>query len=108
MYIKSKWNKSLTLHSNWKELWSFTEIEVLGRGSSNNSTSLLFEHRFNCYVFELSVVVWELELITFYDLQEFSKLFVSMLEERLSHQSSPLVKKIVNEQFCGKYSYVTK
>jgi len=40
--------------------------------------------------------------------QEFSKLFISMLEERLSHQSSPLVKNIIHEQFCGKYSYVTK
>ncbi|PSN41459.1 hypothetical protein C0J52_21695 [Blattella germanica] len=42
------------------------------------------------------------------DAQEFSKLFISMLEERLSLQSSPLVKNIINEQFCGKYSYVTK
>jgi hypothetical protein len=50
----------------------------------------------------------ELKLIKYYDFQEFSKLFISLLEERLSYQSSPLVKNIVNEQFCGKYSYVTK
>jgi hypothetical protein len=56
----------------------------------------------------LSVIFGELKLIKYYDFQEFSKLFISMLEERLSHQSSPLVKNIINEQFCGKYSYVTK
>ncbi|XP_023711223.1 ubiquitin carboxyl-terminal hydrolase 48 isoform X4 [Cryptotermes secundus] len=49
-----------------------------------------------------------LDTTTQQDAQEFSKLFISMLEERLSHQSSPLVKNIINEQFCGKYSYVTK
>ncbi|GFG35467.1 hypothetical protein Cfor_09123, partial [Coptotermes formosanus] len=49
-----------------------------------------------------------LDTSTQQDAQEFSKLFISMLEERLSHQSSPLVKNIINEQFCGKYSYVTK
>jgi hypothetical protein len=42
------------------------------------------------------------------DFQEFSKLFISMLEERLPHQSSPLVKNIIKEQFCGNCSYVTK
>ncbi|XP_021932449.1 ubiquitin carboxyl-terminal hydrolase 48-like isoform X3 [Zootermopsis nevadensis] len=49
-----------------------------------------------------------LDTATQQDAQEFSKLFISMLEERLSHQSSPLVKNIIKEQFCGKYSYVTK
>ncbi|KAJ4439470.1 hypothetical protein ANN_07594 [Periplaneta americana] len=49
-----------------------------------------------------------LDTTTQQDAQEFSKLFISMLEERLSHQSSPLVKNIINDQFCGKYSYVTK
>ncbi|KAJ9575792.1 hypothetical protein L9F63_007333, partial [Diploptera punctata] len=42
------------------------------------------------------------------DAQEFSKLFTCMLEERLSHQSSPIVKNIIHQQFCGRYSYVTK
>jgi hypothetical protein len=77
-----------------KELLSFTEIEVLRRVSSCNQV-------------DLSIVVGELELIKCYFLQEFSKLFASMLENRLSHQSSPFVKEIVSEQFCGKYSYVT-
>ncbi|XP_075461958.1 ubiquitin carboxyl-terminal hydrolase 48 isoform X1 [Ascaphus truei] len=41
------------------------------------------------------------------DAQEFSKLFMSLLEETLSEQKNPDVKNIIQEQFCGQYAYVT-
>ncbi|KAM8927094.1 ubiquitin carboxyl-terminal hydrolase 48 isoform 3-T3 [Pelodytes ibericus] len=41
------------------------------------------------------------------DAQEFSKLFMSLLEDTLSKQKSPDVKNIIEEQFCGQYAYVT-
>ncbi|EHB07082.1 Ubiquitin carboxyl-terminal hydrolase 48 [Heterocephalus glaber] len=40
------------------------------------------------------------------DAQEFSKLFMSLLEDTLSKQKNPDVRNIV-QQFCGKYTYVT-
>lgn len=49
-----------------------------------------------------------LDTATQQDAQEFSKLFISLLENRLSHQRNEFVKNIVREQFCGLYSYVTK
>ncbi|XP_053546203.1 ubiquitin carboxyl-terminal hydrolase 48 [Bombina bombina] len=41
------------------------------------------------------------------DAQEFSKLFMSLLEDTLSKQKSPDVKNIIQKQFCGQYAYVT-
>ncbi|KAM4651925.1 LOW QUALITY PROTEIN: ubiquitin carboxyl-terminal hydrolase 48 [Discoglossus pictus] len=41
------------------------------------------------------------------DAQEFSKLFMSLLEDTLSNQKNPDVKNIIQEQFCGQYAYVT-
>ncbi|NP_001120167.1 ubiquitin carboxyl-terminal hydrolase 48 [Xenopus tropicalis] len=41
------------------------------------------------------------------DAQEFSKLFMSLLEDTLSKQKEPIVKNIIQEQFCGQYAYVT-
>ncbi|KAJ6656859.1 hypothetical protein lerEdw1_003190 [Lerista edwardsae] len=41
------------------------------------------------------------------DAQEFSKLFMSLLEDTLSSQKNPDVRNIVQKQFCGEYAYVT-
>ncbi|XP_041378372.1 ubiquitin carboxyl-terminal hydrolase 48-like isoform X2 [Gigantopelta aegis] len=41
------------------------------------------------------------------DAQEFSKLFLSLLEDSLSSQVQPDVPNIVQKQFCGQYCYVT-
>ena len=41
------------------------------------------------------------------DAQEFSKLFISLLEESLSHQRKDWVRRMVETQFRGEYSYVT-
>lgn len=42
------------------------------------------------------------------DAQEFSKLFISLLEGKLSYQSNPAVSNIVHEQYSGEYAYITK
>jgi len=41
------------------------------------------------------------------DAQEFSKLFISLLEDSLAHQSSVPVKTMIQKQFRGEYAYVT-
>lgn len=46
-------------------------------------------------------------LLFFQDAQEFSKLFMSLLEDTLSSQKNPDVRDIVQKQFCGEYAYVT-
>ena len=42
------------------------------------------------------------------DAQEFSKLFVSLLENSLAHQSSDTIRTMIQKQFKGEYAYVTK
>lgn len=42
------------------------------------------------------------------DAQEFSKLFLTLLEEDLLTQKNPIVKNIVQTQYCGEYDYVTR
>ncbi|XP_029948183.1 ubiquitin carboxyl-terminal hydrolase 48 [Salarias fasciatus] len=41
------------------------------------------------------------------DAQEFSKLFLSLLEDTLSKQKSPSLQNVIQQQFCGQFSYVT-
>ncbi|XP_033744613.1 ubiquitin carboxyl-terminal hydrolase 48-like [Pecten maximus] len=41
------------------------------------------------------------------DAQEFSKLFLNLLEESLSQQLDPSVRFVIQNQFCGEYAYVT-
>ncbi|XP_066462363.1 ubiquitin carboxyl-terminal hydrolase 48 isoform X3 [Eleutherodactylus coqui] len=41
------------------------------------------------------------------DAQEFSKLFMTLLEDKLSRQKEPYVRDIIQNQFCGQYAYVT-
>ncbi|XP_046881720.1 ubiquitin carboxyl-terminal hydrolase 48 isoform X1 [Hypomesus transpacificus] len=41
------------------------------------------------------------------DAQEFSKLFLSLLEDTLSKQKNPSLQNIIQQQFCGQFSYVT-
>ncbi|XP_061583963.1 ubiquitin carboxyl-terminal hydrolase 48 isoform X2 [Cololabis saira] len=41
------------------------------------------------------------------DAQEFSKLFLSLLEDTLSKQKSPSLQNVIQQQFCGQFFYVT-
>ncbi|XP_051786330.1 ubiquitin carboxyl-terminal hydrolase 48 isoform X2 [Erpetoichthys calabaricus] len=41
------------------------------------------------------------------DAQEFSKLFLSLLEDTLSKQKNPNVQNIIQQQFCGQFAYIT-
>ncbi|KAL6111272.1 usp48 [Pungitius sinensis] len=41
------------------------------------------------------------------DAQEFSKLFLSLLEDTLSKQKNPHLQNVIQRQFCGQFSYVT-
>ncbi|XP_056131110.1 ubiquitin carboxyl-terminal hydrolase 48 [Lampris incognitus] len=41
------------------------------------------------------------------DAQEFSKLFLSLLEDTLSKQKNPSLHNVIQQQFCGQFSYVT-
>uniref|UniRef100_A0A8C1VWP7 Ubiquitin carboxyl-terminal hydrolase 48 n=1 Tax=Cyprinus carpio TaxID=7962 RepID=A0A8C1VWP7_CYPCA len=41
------------------------------------------------------------------DAQEFSKLFLSLLEDTLSKQKDPNLQNVIQQQFCGQFSYVT-
>lgn len=49
-----------------------------------------------------------LDTSTQQDAQEFSKLFISLLEDCLSNQSLPYVRNLINNNFRGEYSYITK
>lgn len=42
------------------------------------------------------------------DAQEFSKLFISLLEESLNQQSDPRVQNLIIDNFRGEYSYITR
>ncbi|GAB1608056.1 hypothetical protein Ahia01_001089700 [Argonauta hians] len=42
------------------------------------------------------------------DAQEFSKLFLSLLEDTLMQSDNPNIKNVIEEQFSGEYSYVTR
>ncbi|XP_072571838.1 ubiquitin carboxyl-terminal hydrolase 48 isoform X3 [Paramormyrops kingsleyae] len=41
------------------------------------------------------------------DAQEFSKLFLSLLEDTLSKQKNPNLQNVIQQQFCGQSAYVT-
>ncbi|XP_061688495.1 ubiquitin carboxyl-terminal hydrolase 48 isoform X3 [Syngnathoides biaculeatus] len=41
------------------------------------------------------------------DAQEFSKLFLSLLEDTLSKQKNPTLQNVIQQQFCGQFFYVT-
>lgn len=49
-----------------------------------------------------------LDTSTQQDAQEFSKLFISLLEDCLNNQSLPYVRNLINNNFRGEYSYITK
>jgi ubiquitin C-terminal hydrolase len=42
------------------------------------------------------------------DAQEFSKLFISLLEDTLSSQQNLYIRNVVQELFSGEYAYVTR
>uniref|UniRef100_A0A3B5LMN2 Ubiquitin carboxyl-terminal hydrolase 48 n=1 Tax=Xiphophorus couchianus TaxID=32473 RepID=A0A3B5LMN2_9TELE len=41
------------------------------------------------------------------DAQEFSNLFLSLLEETLSKEKNPNLQNLIQQQFCGQFFYVT-
>ncbi|RVE72864.1 hypothetical protein OJAV_G00043450 [Oryzias javanicus] len=41
------------------------------------------------------------------DAQEFSKLFLSLLEDTLSKQKNPNLQNVIQQQFCGQFFYET-
>lgn len=41
------------------------------------------------------------------DAQEFSKLFLSLLEDTLMQCDNPKIKNVIEEQFSGEYTYIT-
>uniref|UniRef100_A0A1B6KRW5 ubiquitinyl hydrolase 1 n=3 Tax=Graphocephala atropunctata TaxID=36148 RepID=A0A1B6KRW5_9HEMI len=49
-----------------------------------------------------------LDTTTQQDAQEFSKLFISLLENALRHQSLKNVKNLITDNFRGEYTYVTR
>ncbi|XP_054269623.1 ubiquitin carboxyl-terminal hydrolase 48-like isoform X2 [Macrosteles quadrilineatus] len=49
-----------------------------------------------------------LDTSTQQDAQEFSKLFISLLENALRHQSLPSLQNLVSDNFRGEYCYVTR
>ncbi len=53
-----------------------------------------------------SKVHW-FQAFRFQDAQEFSKLFLSLLEDTLSKQKSNNLQDVIQQQFCGQFSYVT-
>ncbi|KAG9510280.1 Ubiquitin carboxyl-terminal hydrolase 48, partial [Fragariocoptes setiger] len=42
------------------------------------------------------------------DAQEFGNLFMEFLEKQLINQPDPFVSKIIQNQYCGRYEYVTE
>ncbi|KAL1139921.1 hypothetical protein AAG570_006898 [Ranatra chinensis] len=54
------------------------------------------------------IKVLDLEPSTQQDAQEFSKLFISLLEDSLSQQSDLTVRNLINNNFKGEYSYMTR
>ncbi|XP_076315892.1 ubiquitin carboxyl-terminal hydrolase 48-like [Tachypleus tridentatus] len=42
------------------------------------------------------------------DAQEFSQLFISLLEDKLSYQTHPFVKNIIQQLYSGEYAYITR
>lgn len=48
-----------------------------------------------------------IQAIIFQDAQEFSKLFLSLLEDTLSKQKNTNLQNVIQQQFCGQFSYVT-
>lgn len=49
-----------------------------------------------------------IDITTQQDAQEFSKLFLNLLEDKLSLQSDTTVSTMVQKQFRGQYEYVTR
>lgn len=47
------------------------------------------------------------DFFCFQDAQEFSKLFLSLLENTLSKQQNSSLQNVIQRQFCGQFSYVT-
>ncbi|XP_064459284.1 ubiquitin carboxyl-terminal hydrolase 48-like [Ornithodoros turicata] len=42
------------------------------------------------------------------DAQEFSRLFTSLIEDQLSYQTKESVRSVIQKQYSGEYSYVTR
>lgn len=75
----------------WLKLWAWT------LASSRYSTTL------NWWL----TVKETTDFFYFQDAQEFSKLFLSLLENTLSKQKNSSLQNVIQRQFCGQFSYVT-
>ena len=75
------------------------------------STVQIFIHKsfFNSCVNPTSLITsLGIDTTTQQDAQEFSKLFLNLLEEKLALQSDLTVSTMVHDQFRGEYEYVTR
>lgn len=78
----------------WSKLWAWTQASSrygTARGTDAGPTPKEATDLFCC----------------FQDAQEFSKLFLSLLENTLSKQKSSSLQNVIQRQFCGQFSYVT-
>ena len=99
---------------------SLQEVEIVGGKKSSSFTpvspvgqlQLIFtrlQFSLRCFVDPTPFVnSLELDVSTQQDAQEFSKLFLTLIEEDLSHQKNPIVRNIVQTQYCGEYVYITR
>lgn len=70
------------------------------------STDVSFSN--SCVNPTLLIASLGIDTTTQQDAQEFSKLFLNLLEEKLSLQTDPEVSTMVPNQFRGEYEYVTR
>lgn len=82
---------STLTHQVWSKLWAWT------LASSRYSTTL------NWWL----TLKETTDFFYFQDAQEFSKLFLSLLENTLSKQKNSSLQNVIQRQFCGQFSYVT-
>jgi ubiquitin carboxyl-terminal hydrolase 48 len=99
---------------------SLQEVELIGCKKNGNFTpvspvgqlQLIFtrlQFSLRCFVDPTHFVnSLDLDVSTQQDAQEFSKLFLTLLEEDLSNQKNGTVRNIVQTQYRGEYVYKTR
>lgn len=71
---------------------------------ANGSTGMFMCVDFRSHCFFTDQLI---QTLIFQDAQEFSKLFLSLLEDTLSKQKNTNLQNVIQQQFCGQFSYVT-
>ncbi|KAK9507556.1 hypothetical protein O3M35_007384 [Rhynocoris fuscipes] len=88
---------------------TFVGLKNLGATCYVNSLLQLWFHNLAFSIDPLAFInALRLEPSTQQDAQEFSQLFISLLEDSLKQQSNPSVKNLINNNFRGEYSYITR